>query len=152
MKFLYIFWQWTFGILQSLLGFIIFLFTSKSERFWFHGALVVVWNKKSSLSLGGFIFITKDPYFYEKLKDNYTKEQLFRRLLVHEYGHTVQSLFLGFLYLPVMGIPSTVWGFCFGKKRREQNISYFSFFTEKWANRLGEKVTKEQSMENLIID
>ncbi len=36
--------------------------------------------------------------------------------------------------------------------RKEQQISYFSFFTEKWANSLGEKVTKEKSMEQLVID
>ena len=30
-------------------------------------------------------------------------------------------------------------------------ISYFSFFAEKFANYLGEKVTKERSMENVVI-
>lgn len=45
------------------------------------------------------------------------------------YGHTIQSLILGPLYL-----------------------SYFSFFTEKWANYLGEQVTGEKSMESFVID
>ena len=103
---------------------------------------------------GMFVFVTKEPYFYNKLKDGYTKDELSRRLLVHEYGHTIQSLILGPLYLIVIGIPSTLWGFLpnLHKKRKDDQISYFSFFTEGWANRLGEKVTGEMSMGNLVID
>lgn len=147
--------QWTWGIVQSLLGFIVFLLHIKDNKhYWFHGAFVSVWNKKSSVSLGMFIFITKEPYFYDKLKAQYNKAELSQRLLVHEYGHTIQSLILGPLYLIVMGIPSTIWGFLpnLSKQRHEKEISYFSFFTEKWANYLGELVTKEKSMENLVID
>ena len=72
----------------------------------------------------------------------------------HEYGHTIQSLILGPLYLIIIGIPSTLWGFlpCFNIKRRSKSISYFSFFTEKWANFFGEQVTGQRSMENLVID
>jgi len=81
-------------------------------------------------------------------------EELSQRLLVHEYGHTIQSLLLGSLYLVIIGIPSTLWGFLqpLNKKRKTEGISYFSFFTEKWANRLGEMVTGSKSMENLVID
>ena len=32
------------------------------------------------------------------------------------------------------------------QKKRSNGVSYFSFFTEKWANFLGEKVTKEKSI------
>ncbi len=61
---------------------------------------------------------------------------------------------LGPLYLIVIGIPSALWGFMphLNRKRKQQRISYFSFFTERWANVLGEKVTKETSMEQLVID
>ena len=84
----------------------------------------------------------------EKIPD----EELSKRLLVHEYGHTIQSLIFGPLYLIVMGIPSTLWGFLpYFQNKRNNGVSYFSFFTEKLANYLGEKVTKEKSMENAII-
>ena len=111
-------------------------------------------SDKSSVSLGIFVFVTKEPYFYDKLKDEYSKEELSKRLLVHEYGHTIQSLILGPLYLIVIGIPSTLWGFLpnLRKKRKDEQISYFSFFTETWANRLGEKVSGEKSMGFLVID
>ncbi len=154
MKHLYTLIQCTWGILQTALGFIIFLLNFKSPHFSYKGAIVIKWKSKSSLSLGMFIFITDSPYFAEKLQDELSLNELYNRLLVHEYGHTIQSLILGPLYLILMGIPSTLWGFLpnLAKKRKEQKISYFSFFTEKWANKLGEKATGEASMGSLVID
>ncbi len=153
MVFLYILFQISWGFLQSLLGFIVFLANLKAEHFTYHGAIVTQWKGLSSVSLGMFVFVTEKPYFAEKLPQ-YSESELSSRLLVHEYGHTVQSLILGPLYLILMGIPSTLWGFLpsLAKKRREEKLSYFSFFTERWANRLGEKVTGEKSMEQLLID
>lgn len=144
----------TWGIVQTILGFIVFLFNIKSKHYYYKGSIITEWKNSSSVSIGMFVFVTKDVYFYEKLKDKFTKEELHKRLLVHEYGHTIQSLILGPLYLIIIGIPSTLWGFSprLNRKRKEKQISYFSFFTEKWANALGEKVTKEKSMEKLIID
>ena len=151
---LYLLWQCTWGFLQSLLGFLHFLLFIKSPHTLYHGAIVTTWKLKSSVSLGLFVFVTEEPYFCEKLKEQYTKEALSARLLVHEYGHTIQSLILGPAYLIVMGIPSTLWGFLpsLNRRRRDEQISYFSFFTERWANRLGEAVTGETSMGNLVID
>lgn len=153
-RILYCFLQCTWGIFQSLLGFIIFLIHIRDRHYFYHGAIVTEWNVKSSVSLGIFLFVTSEPYFYDKLKDKYTKKELSKRLLVHEYGHSIQSLILDPLYLILVGIPSTLWGFLphLNKKRKDKQISYFSFFTESWANVLGERVTSENSMENLVID
>lgn len=49
---------------------------------------------------------------------------------MHEWGHTRQSLMLGWLYLPVIGLPSILWA---SRPRRD----YFSFWTERWADSLG---------------
>ena len=146
--------QCTWGAAQTALGLLNFLLHIRDKHYFYHGAIITEWQDRTSVSMGMFVFVTKEPYFYEKLKDGYTKEELSRRLLVHEYGHTIQSLILGPLYLIVMGIPSTLWGFlpACAKRRKEQGVSYFSFFTESWANRLGEKVTGCKSMEQLIID
>ena len=153
-RMLYAVVQCTWGFLQTALGAIVFISHFSDEHFMYHGAVVTKWRSKSSVSLGMFVFVTDEPYFYEKLKNQYTMEELSRRLLVHEYGHTVQSLILGPLYLIFMGIPSTLWGFLpsLSRKRREEKLSYFSFFTEAWANTLGEKVTGEKSMEKFLID
>lgn len=151
---LYRVWQCTWGILQTILGAVIFMQNFHARHYFYHGAIITEWENKSSVSLGMFVFVTEEPFFYEKLKNDYAKEELSRRLLVHEYGHTIQSLILGPLYLIVIGIPSTLWGFlpyC-NKKREKEQLSYFSFYTESWANSLGEKVTGEKSMENLVID
>ena len=134
--------QWTWGFLQSLIGLIVFLVNFREKHYLFHGAVISEWNDSSSVSLGMFVFVTKDPYYDDKLKKNYSKQEMAYLLLVHEYGHTIQSLLLGPLYLIVIGIPASLWGFlphC-AKMRREKQMSYFSFFTEKWANIWGAKV------------
>lgn len=152
--FLYRLWQCTWGCLQTMLGAIVYLLHRKASHHSYHGAIVTQWTSRSSVSLGMFVFVTDEPFFYEKLKSQYSKQELADRLLVHEYGHTIQSLILGPLYLIVMGIPSTLWGFLphLNKMRKDKQVSYFSFFTEKWANELGERVTGTKSMEQLVID
>ena len=56
-----------------------------------------------------------------------------RKTIMHEYGHCVQSRRLGWLYLIVVGIPSILHAaFCRCKRH-----SYYSFFTERWADKLG---------------
>ena len=153
-KLLYVLWQLTWGILQSALGLAVFIAHIRDRHYVYHGAVITEWADKASVSLGMFVFVTKEPYFYDKLKDEYTAQELSERLLVHEYGHTIQSLILGPLYLIIIGIPSTLWGFLpsLNKRRKTEGLSYFSFFTEKWANSLGERVTGCKSMENLVID
>jgi len=152
--FVYRIWQCTWGLLQTLLGLIVFLIHFKDRHYGYHGAIVTVWKNKSSVSLGMFVFVTEEPYFVGKFEGQIPAEELSNRLLVHEYGHTIQSLILGPLYLILIGIPSTLWGFLpnVAEKRRKEKISYFEFFTEKWANSLGERVMGEKSMENLVID
>lgn len=73
-------------------------------------------------------------------------------MLVHEYGHTIQSAILGPLYLIIIGIPSTIWGFAFERKRKIEQIPYGLFFTERWANQLGERITSEKSIDMLVLD
>lgn len=149
---LYKIWQCTWGFLQSFIGFIVFLLNFKCKHFWYHGAFITVWNLKSSVSLGLFVFVTSDPFFSKKYEGKMTRKELSNRLLVHEYGHTIQSLILGPLYLIIIGIPSALWAYFGGKKRREKQIPYGAFFTEKWANALGEWVSHEKSIGNLVLE
>ncbi|MBQ8555683.1 MAG: hypothetical protein IJ438_07410 [Clostridia bacterium] len=146
--------QCLWGLPQAILGAIVFLCHRRDEHFLYHGALITRWSGKSSVSIGPFVFVTDKPYFAEKLQSLYSREELAARLLVHEHGHTIQSLLLGPMYLIVIGIPSTLWGWLpnLARMREEQQRSYFSFFTESWANRCGEWVTGEKSMEQLVID
>lgn len=144
--------QCTWGIIQTILGGILFLVNIKNKHFIYYGSIVTVIDKPSSLSLGMFVFVTSSPMKDKRIEGRIPDDQLGQRLLVHEYGHTIQSLIFGPLYLIIIGIPSALWGFLpYFQKKRKEGISYFSFFTEKSANYLGEKVTKEKSMENAVI-
>lgn len=149
---IYILIQCSWGLPQTLLGFIVLLINIKNKHYFYHGAIITERNVPSSVSLGMFVFTTTNPMKDKRTKNKIPDEELSKRLLVHEYGHTIQSLIFGPLYLIVMGIPSTLWGFLpYFQNKRNNGVSYFSFFTEKLANYLGEKVTKEKSMENAII-
>ncbi len=150
--FLYRIWQCTWGLLQTFLGLVLFFMHYNDKHFNYHGAAVTVWEMKSSVSLGMFVFVASEPFFVEKFEGQIGAKELSNRLLVHEYGHTIQSLILGPLYLILIGIPSTLWGFLGGRKRKEKQIPYGAFVTEKWANSLGEGVTGEKSIDNLVID
>ena len=123
-------------MIQNILGFIIWIYVlltgPKEKRHVFHGALVTRWYLKSSMSMGLFLFMgTDDP-----------------RVLVHEYGHTIQSCILGPLYLPVVGIPSFCWANTphFERNRRMGRYRYSDFYPEKWANYLGWRFTGREGI------
>lgn len=52
----------------------------------------------------------------------------------HEYGHSMQSLYLGPLYLIVIGLPSLLHAIWWKPGKGD----YYLFFTERWADKLGE--------------
>lgn len=64
--------------------------------------------------------------------------QWFREIdIKHEYGHSVQSRYLGWLYLLVVGLPSLLWAIMYGRAIRLSYNGYYKFYTEKWADKLG---------------
>lgn len=144
---LFIFTQCTWGILQTLAGFVVFLINIRRKHFLYHGAVITEWGLRSSLSMGLFCFVTSHPCACGCCSE----EEIGRRLVVHEYGHSIQSLILGPFYLFAMAFPSMIWAGLplFEKLRFRKNIKYHWLYTEWWANRLGEKVTKEDSMRDM---
>ena len=138
---LYIIWQCTWGFLQTLLGFIVFLVHLRRRHCFYHGAIVTGWHKRTGVSLGLFVFVPDEPGEGKKLP----LTERSGKMLIHEYGHTIQSLMLGPLYLFIIGIPSALWcslPYC-KKMRKVRRISYYSFYPEKWADRLREKATRK---------
>ncbi len=147
-KIIYIVLQCSWGILQTIAGAVIFLLNAKCEHHFFCGCTVTSWKLKSSLSLGEFIFVSDDPFFYySNEKEKLTRSDFYSQIEVHEYGHTIQSLILGPLYLLVVGVTSLTWAGLpyFAKKREKNGVSYFAVFPEKQANRLGEITTGKKS-------
>ena len=126
--------QCTWGAAQTFLGALLLLWCMvvyHKKPFIYHGDTIYCEfpNKSGSLSLGLFVFL------HPKAIDNeHTKR--------HEWGHTRQSLLLGPLYLLVIAIPSAIWCNFFRKYREKNNIDYFVFYTEKWANRCAGLPTK----------
>jgi hypothetical protein len=128
-KFLFRLWQWTWGFPQSLVGLIVFLCNLHKPREVYRGCVVTHWDNRGSMGMGMFLFLGCDD----------------AQVRVHEFGHSVQSLILGPLFLPIMGIPSFLW--CnipyFQRMRREKRVSYYRFYPESSANALGAWATGE---------
>ena len=149
---LYIFWQCVWGFPQTLLGLALFLINRRCRHYWYHGAIVTVWKSSTSASFGLFLFVTLHPSRDRRRENRIPYFQMKQCLLVHEYGHTIQSLMLGPLYLPLMAIPSAMWGFLpYYRRKRDAGAAYSDFFTESWANRLGEWVTGERSLQGALF-
>ena len=85
-------------------------------------------NSWSGVSLGRFVVFS-----YEYVDDNSVK---------HEHGHQRQSLYLGWLYLFIIGIPSffgNIWDRLFHSNwyMHEREEWYYKQPWEHWADKLG---------------
>ena len=127
--------QVTWCLPQNVIGAVLYLYHRRQEHLPFRGALVTKWKHRGCTSLGCFIFMQPGT-----MHD--------RPLLVHEYGHTLQSAVLGWLYLPLILLPSVLWfslPAC-RRYRRTHRRSYYSFYTERWANHWGERAAGDPSV------
>ena len=143
--------QYTWGLPQTLLGMILFLMNIRRKHYFYRGAIVTEISGRGSVSLGMFVFIGTILPTDRRVMNRIPDKEMARRVLVHEYGHTIQSLILGPLYLLVIGIPSVVWCTFTFYLIKYPKWSYYRFYTEHWANFLGEKVTGEKSMGFAVV-
>lgn len=114
---------------QNVVGFTVKKITKATEYTKYKDATVYSWKINRGLSLGKYIFVPFD--------DTTPLSNGVMRYIKHEYGHTVQSKYLGWLYLLAISLPSLIWAGCFDGYRRKTGIDYYDFYTEKWANKLG---------------
>ena len=110
---------WLWCLPQNLCGLALKKFTKAEKCGDFYHYNI----KCGSISLGEYIFLC--PNHWDDLETQ-----------LHEKGHYKQSLCLGWLYLFVIGIPSLIWAGCFEWYRKKHNVSYYDFYTEKWADKL----------------
>lgn len=113
---------------QLLLGKIYFLITySKVNHILqigkFEDVLIFVGNYKGGMTLGNYIFLSASME-----NSDY--------IIRHELGHVKQSKILGPLYLILIGLPSIIWATLHSNVKFFKKFNYYSFFTEKWANKL----------------
>lgn len=82
--------------------------------------ILTAWTVSGGLSLGWFTFVSSMSN---------------TRQILHEHGHQIQSRYLGWLYLIVIGLPSLIWA---GIHRYIcPSWDYYAFYTESWADKLG---------------
>ena len=117
--------QWTWGFPQTFLG---FLYTG----------LLRLNGWRSRPYECAIATYHQSAYGYVSLGMYFTfPGELNLHTAEHEYGHSIQSAILGPLYLLVIGIPSLMWA-AFGKRyRTKYGVSYYAFYTERWADKLG---------------
>jgi hypothetical protein len=118
-KMLFAIWE----LPQNIVGWIVMKVFKAKYRSTYRDVGLYYWDIDGGMSLGRYIFLPK------KGAD--------MSFLHHEYGHTIQSKYLGWLYLLVIGLPSLIWAWCFEEYRRKTNTSYSWFYTERWADKLG---------------
>lgn len=126
-------WIWQFP--QNLLGLLVCWIYSGGAKNVTHGlmkgGIEVLYSSSMSggISLGKYIVL---PYKYATSKAQYVKNTH-----KHEWGHTRQSLYLGWLYLLVIGLPSICWAGLHTYCDKFSKVSYYKFYSEAWADRLG---------------
>jgi len=111
---------------QTLLAYILILFWKAEYEQTYKGIKVYRTKKRYGISLGTIIILSTIHNF---------------KTLKHEYGHTRQSLYFGWLYLVIIGIPSISMNICsyvlykLGYPKCAKN--YYKRWPENWADKLG---------------
>lgn len=92
---------------------------------------LLVESTGTGISLGHVVFWSRE---------NSRWHDLDVRNRAHELGHTRQSRLLGWLYLPVVGLPSISragYALVYRELTGRQWTRYYEGFPENWADRLG---------------
>lgn len=120
---------------QNLLGFALYLYYQGYEemRQVGYNDVVVVKSPKmrGGISLGQYVIVSRDANL---------------ETIYHELGHCKQSQILGWLYLIVIGFPSIIWAALYGIQEIRERWSYYDFYTERWANELGEETRRNNNL------
>lgn len=127
---------------QNIIGLLAYKYFTRVKRtrsYRYKDAFIAhVPGRWGAVSLSRFIFVDDVYYRTDMVK--------------HEYGHTIQSKKLLILYLPIIGIPSLLWNRLFKGYRKRHNKSYYAFYSESWANKLGhfdERVYQQKRLAQL---
>jgi len=106
---------------QHIVGlFLLLILRPESSVDYMTSRLYAAERMRGGISLGQYIIIQSGRGTLNTIK--------------HEYGHSIQSKWLGPLYLIVIGLPSLLWAWWWTPSR---GVSYYCFYTEKWADKLG---------------
>lgn len=128
-KYLYWFLSLTWGIIMTTLGIIVTLilkcFRCKSFKNGY-GLITTVGGNWGGLSLGPFAFCGR----YNEIDGSCPNVSYFIYLRSHEFGHSLQNLYAGPLFIFIVAIPSAIryWYYTINVKRGKS-------FPEDWYER-----------------
>ena len=119
---------------QNLLGALLLLYaklTGGVHSVVFEDERYIIESASLGISLGLFVFFTNNENRYFP-SDPYMRQ--------HEYGHSIQSRWLGPSYLPIVGLTSSarvIYSVLYRELTGRRWSGYFDSFPESWADRLG---------------
>lgn len=129
---------------QNLIGLLLIaIYKPETEALLLDNGNIVYFSKtmRGGISLGKYSII--NSYYAgvkKRLSDSVLKEL---NVVKHEgLGHGTQSRILGPFYLPVIGLPSIIWAWMYGTIIPYTHNGYYRFYTEKWADKLGNVIRK----------
>lgn len=119
---------------QNIIGIIVAIWSCGTKYFYKSGVSTInvykAYRMSGGISLGKYVIV---------------QGRCSQTTIKHELGHCIQSQYLGWLYLIIIGLPSFIWAtlHTYNKHIREK-YSYYDFYTEKWADKLGGVVRKSK--------
>jgi len=121
--------QFTWGLTVNLAGLLVFLCCNKRfpREMFCNSIITQLPGNRGGLSLGIFIFLS------------IPSDQNSASICAHEYGHTIQCLFLGPLFWFIVAIPSAIWYRFFEDYRQNCHVQYDTLYCERWATAWGRK-------------
>lgn len=111
---------------QMLLAGIILIFLRRrvtGQETFYNSKILYVKKFPGGISLGRFII----------LNSGYSNDEISKK---HEYGHSIQSSYLGWFYLVIVGLPSIIRAVAW-KLLKLNKSDYYKGYPENWANKLG---------------
>ena len=118
--------RWIWELPQHLVGLMLTIICNVKHKETINGVKFYSGSFSGGISLGTYVIISDRSY-----KNNTSN------IVQHEYGHTKQSLYLGPLYLIIIGLPSIIWAGLYGTIIPKTTNGYYHFYTERWADKLG---------------
>ena len=107
---------------QNLLGLLLRLFYKGTDSRYEDVIVRRSLKMQSGISLGRYVIVSQ----FARLES-----------VKHEYGHSIQSKRLGWLYLLLVCLSSGIWHLLYGTLIPKTKNGYYRFITEKWADKLG---------------
>lgn len=125
---------WIWQLPQNLVGWIYSKFGNKDMILDLNtGKCITIFYApcfKAGATLGQYIIL--DPVWQN------ASRTYFMNTVKHEYGHSIQSKYLGWFYLLVVGLPSVFRNILNRINNKKFNHKwYYSGYPEKWADKLG---------------